>query len=375
MADGMPAIRVKLGADVPALAIAVDAPYRLTGDAREAGAGASLPWTAVEPAPRGFRVGGRTVAGGRLELVPGGDAAFRLRQKVNGADRERSYRGSLRIEKTSDGRLRAVNVVPAEAYVAGVVPNEMPTRWSVEALKAQAVAARSFALAERLVHRADAFDVFDSAQSQVYGGADTETAKTWEATAATRGVVAVYRGPGGARMLLKTYYHSTCGGATCASEIAFGGTTPPPLRGVTCPYCRDSRMFEWKDVEISKREMTEALRASGVPSLRTIDTITHLEIAQADPNGRAVTIRVVDTTGRSLRIDAGEWRLMVGPRRLPSTWFTVRDGGDRFLLQGHGWGHGVGMCQWGAAYLAERGQTGEQILRFYYPGIELTRAY
>jgi stage II sporulation protein D len=376
MAEGIPAIRVKLGDDRPRLAVAVDGPYRLTADGRPVGAVGNLPWTAVEAAPEGFRLQGRTVAAKALELHPlSSGGTFRLRTKAGGADRERSYRGWLRIGRTAAGGLRPVNVVSAEVYVAGVLANELVPRWHLETHKAQAVAARTFAMAERLRRAHDDFDVFDSAQSQVYGGADTETATAWEAVAATRGVVAVYAGPDGRRTLLKTYYHSTCGGATCAAAVAFGGSTPPPLRGVTCPYCRASRLFEWKDVEITKREMTEALRRSGAPALATLQDITHLEVAQADPNGRAIAVRVVDTTGRSLRIAAGEWRLMVGPRRLPSTWFTVRDAGDRFLFDGHGWGHGVGLCQWGAQHLAERGLTGEQILRFYYPGVELTRAY
>lgn len=372
----VPTIRVKLGSDAPAVTLAVDGPYRLMRGEETVASGDRLEWARLE-----LR-GGEIVAGATsfgpppLELHPAQDGTVAVRFPANGKEVERTYRGFVRLVATADGKLQTINVLPMEAYLAGVLPNELFGRWHVEAYKAQAVAARTYALAERNRRLSRAFDVYDSQQSQVYGGEGSETSKSREAVEATCGVVATCRDADGRVRLLLTQYHSTCGGATCPSGAVFGGSTPAPLAGVRCPYCLRSSKFRWTGVVLTKKEIGEALRSRGVPALARLKDVVRVEVAETTSGGRATRIRVTDSGGASLLVDANFWRSALGSLRVPSTWFTVRDEGDRIVLEdGHGFGHGVGLCQFGAEYLASHGMTGEQIVRFYYPGAVLVRAY
>lgn len=373
----VPLVRVRLGEDGPSLAVAAAGPWRLDGPAGKAAAGPDLPWTDV--ALRGGRIVlGNVSAVGPLELSAERAGALWVRQTVGGVVRERCYRGVLRLLATPEGALRAVNVLPMEEYLAGVLANELPRSWHLEAFKAQAVAARTFALAERNQRGRFDFDVYDSTLSQVYGGAGTEAPVSWDAVRATVGVVATCGGPGGKRTLLKTYYHSTCGGGTVAATSVFGGPAPAPLAGgVPCHYCRRSPKYVWPDIVVTKQDLSAVLRARGSPELVRLGPIQRAEVvATTGPDGRAELIRLTDAAGASATLRANAFRGFLGAGRVPSTWFTIVDQGDRIVLTGgRGYGHGVGLCQWGAQYLAQHGLTGEQILRYYYPGVVLAKAY
>jgi stage II sporulation protein D len=373
----VPNIRVRLGEETPSLKVAVDGPYRLTSARGEVATGDSLDWTEIA-FNKGSVSFGQVTEPGPLEIHATCDGGIFVSQTVGGTVRERNYRGSIQIIPTGAGTLRIVNTLPAEHYLAGVLANEMIKSWPVEAYKAQCVAARTFALIERNARLRYDFDVYDSTASQVYGGCGTENQTAWDAVAGTFGIVATYRGAGGKPQLLKTYYCSTCGGMTASAGSVFGGETPPPLAGgVKCDYCRRSPKYRWPDVTLTKKEIGEAMRQSGYTDLVRLGPIARVEVAStAGPGGRAEAIRVIDTAGAAVLIRAGYWRSLVGHTKIFSTWFTLVDKGDRILVtDGRGFGHGVGLCQWGAAYLAERGKTGEEIVRYYYPSAELTRAY
>jgi len=374
----VPLVRVRLGDETPSVQVAVTGPWRLTGPSGEVASGANLEWTDV--AIRDGRVvfGQKAPVAGPLELHAETDGSLWVSQTVGAAQRQRAYRGILRFIPAEGGAICVVNVLSAEAYLAGVLANELPKSWHVEAYKAQAVAARSYALAERNLRTRYDFDVGDSAASQVYGGYSTETRTAWEAVHATWGIVTTYRGAGGKTYLLKAYYHSTCGGETASAGSIFGGPTPPPLAGgVACTYCVRSTKFRWPDVVLTKQEIGDALKRSGDADLARLGPVDQVEVAATNgPGGRAEQIRMADTAGAAVLVQANYWRALVGNGRVPSTWFTLRDQGDRLLVtDGRGYGHGVGLCQWGAEYLAEHGQTGEQILRYYYPTVELLKAY
>jgi len=128
---------------------------------------------------------------------------------------------------------------------------------------------------------------------------------------------------------------------------------------------------------LTKAEIMAAVRRRGSGVLRNLGNVVRVEVAErTGEDGRARRIRLVDETGRSVLVRAADWRIWVGASKVPSTWFWIEDRGDAIaLVRGRGFGHGVGLCQWGAQFLATRGQTGEQILRYYYPGVDLVRAY
>jgi len=374
----VPFVRVHLGDDAPSVMVAVHGPWRLTADSGEVGKGARLDWTTVALKDEQIVFGDSPPVVGAVELTGEHDGTIWVRQTVGGASRERGYRGSVRLAPGAGGTVRVVNTLPLEAYVAGVVANELKKAWNVEAYKAQAIAARTYALQERNTHSRYDADVSDSPSSQVYGGCMTETKTAWEALERTWGIVGTYRGAEGKPTLLRMYYSSTCGGMTASAADAFGGTAPPPLfGGVSCIWCSQSPKYRWPDVVLTKQEIADGLHRSIDPELASLGPVDKVEVAErTGANMRATVIRVVGRSGKSVLIRAGNWRLLVGAGKVPSTWFDIEDAGDHIILKnGHGFGHGVGLCQWGAEYLAERGKTGEEILRYYYPGVELVRAY
>ena len=372
-AKEIPLIRVKLGSDVRSLAVAVAGPYRLQrGDATLA-SGDRLEWTTFDLRGGEVATGSGPLGTPPIEIHPAEDGTLAVRQPVDGKERERAYRGFLRLVATAEGNLQAVNVLPMEAYLAGVLRNELLKSWHLEAYKAQAVAARTYALAERNRRLTQPFDVYDSQQSQVYGGKDTETERAWEAVAVTQGIVAAYRDKEGRLRLLRTFYHSTCGGETCPSGAVFGGETVRPLAGVECAYCCRAKWYRWSGVVLEKKDIADALRQSGVAELRRLGEVQRVEVAATTGAGRATKIRVVDAGGLSILVNADSWRRFIGSMKVPSTWFTIRDDGERIVLEnGHGFGHGVGMCQWGAFGQAKVGRKADEILKYYYPGVEIT---
>ena len=373
-----PLVRVKLGDDASSVAVAVGGPWTLTADSREVASGESLEWTDVTFGNGQIAFGSLATVAGPVELRGKTDGSIWIGQGPADKRRERSYRGTVRIGPTREGALRLINTLPMEDYLAGVVANELLKRWHVEAYKAQAVAARTFALMSHNARTRYDFDVYDSTSSQVYGGRATETTTAWAAVNATWGIVATYIGPDRKRTMLRTYYHSTCGGDTVPSGSVFGGATPPPLAGGTkCTYCRKSTKYQWPEVVLTKQEVTEALSRHGSKDLAGLGPLDRAEVVERSASGgRAQKIRLVGTSGVSVVVSANAWRVLIGARKVPSTWFDLEDRGDRIALtNGRGYGHGVGLCQWGAQFLAERGKTGEEILRYYYPKVELVRAY
>lgn len=371
----MPEIRVKIGKDSPTVRVAVDGPWGLVGAEGNVASGESLDGADVRADGRNLVVDGIATTDGPVELR--GKKAGSLAVQVAGRP-QRRYRGSLRLLPVEGGRVGVVNVLPMESYLAGVLAKELYASWHIEAYEAQVVAARTYALRAHNRRSRYAFDVYDTPMSQVYGGMDAETQKAWQAVRATEGIVATYE-EGGRRRLLPCYYHSTCGGDTVPAGLVFGGKTPPPLRGGTkCTYCRDASRYRWtKDVVLTKAEIRAGLARSGYPALEQLGPLARIEVAaRAGQDGRATRIRVVDAAGRSVLVRAGDWRIWVGAAKVPSTWFWIEDRASKIALtKGRGFGHGVGLCQYGAQFLATHGQTGEQILRYYYPGVKLVRAY
>ena len=210
------------------------------------------------------------------------------------------YRGQIEVAVTGK-KLNAVNAVGLEDYLAGVVPREMPSSWASEALKAQAVAARSYALAHRV--RGQAFDLYADVRSQVYGGIDAEDARATQAISATAGEVLTYGGK-----IADTLFHSTSGGTTISAEEAFG-TAVPYLTGVDDPFSSLSPVHLWGPVAVPDVTMRRGLKlAAPVLGLRLVRA----------PSGR-VTSAVVKTTVGQQTVSGSALRLGAGLR---STWVT-----------------------------------------------------
>jgi stage II sporulation protein D len=213
---------------------------------------------------------------------------------------DRPYRGAIQVDVDS-GKLRAINVVGLEQYLYGVVPSEMPYTWAPEALKAQAVAARSYALATK---RSGAFDVYKDTRSQVYLGLDHEKPSTNAAVDATSGKVLTYDGA-----IAKTYFFSTSGGRTASSQDVWG-TAVPYLVSVPDPYDTISPYHTWGPFAFTGTKLGRMLRLGGaVSDVRTT----------VNSSGRVTTLTAVTPAGER-SMDAAKLRTVL---KLRSTWFTV----------------------------------------------------
>ena len=268
----------------------------------------------------------------------------------------RSYRGNMRITAV-EGRVQVINRVPLNEYLASVLGSEMGPSWPPEALKAQAVVARSYVMARRQASKSRDFDVEASVLSQVYRGIEGEDPRTQAAVRATRNRVLTHEG-----RVIEAFYHSTCGGRT-EDPGAIWTSGASPIRSVEDTYCDISPHFFWTH-RISPRELGRLL---GLPPIQAV------KILSRSPGGRAMRVQFVSGDDRSRTLDGDEVRKLLGYNRLRSTLFRVTADDGVFLFRGGGSGHGVGLCQWGARAQAEEGRDYRTILRHYYPELRLSR--
>ena len=311
--------------------------------------------------------------------------------------KDRCYRGEIQICFSSKRKLSVVNVIDLEEYLRGVVSSEMSHTYPFESLKAQAVAARTKALANLGRHSSDGFDLCNCEHCQVYGGASSEFDSTNRAVEETRGQVLTFQGE-----LANAVYHAVCGGHTENNDDAWSGRPIPYLRGVPdfdadddCPiglplqgknlerYLRKAPLvnclqpqfcaldrFRWVKV-FSRQELEKLITSVG-------------SIKEIKPLARGVSGRI-----KKLQIKGSKGTVTLGPelriRRalggLKSSAFVVDThvGSDglpaTFILWGAGWGHGVGMCQVGATGLAARGRSYQEILKYYYRGCQIQKRW
>ncbi|MDR3706952.1 MAG: SpoIID/LytB domain-containing protein [Capsulimonadaceae bacterium] len=270
-----------------------------------------------------------------------------------------AYRGVLEVSVNSGGALRIVNVIGIEDYLAGVLKPEIGGDAPVEALKAQAVAARTYAVRNLGRLWADGADIDDSNRCQNYMGRSAETPAVLQAVDQTRGEVLIYNGA-----VIDALYCTECGGMT-----AEGPASEPYLRPVATAACaaKPGWTFAISPADFGARLRQDAGDATG--------DITKVEIAKADASGRALQVLVTGRDG-TRTITGIRLRQILGVDNLRSTKFTVKIRDDRALVfTGQGWGHGLGMCQAGAIARASGAnpETYASILADYYPGTQLTK--
>lgn len=293
-----------------------------------------------------------------------------------------SYRGALVITSESEKTISFINVLNVEDYLRGVVPREIGAlnEVEIEAVKAQSVAARTYAYKKMGANQKNKFDLVSTVADQVYGGANAERAVSDMAVAQTKDIIMVYDNE-----IANAYYHSTCGGKTANIEDVWGASAALPyLRSVndTDPsgniYCGESRAFIWEESwsvaqlgKILTRFSTEGnLSAPFKGNLRKV------EVKERFACGRVKSCSIISSGGSFqaggdkvrflLRKDASSYPI------LRSSNFEVENGGGaKIVIKGRGYGHGIGMCQTGAIGRAKAGQDFHQILKAYYSGVTL----
>lgn len=276
------------------------------------------------------------------------------------------------------GRINAINIVDMEEYLRGVIPYEIGQLDSsrFNALKAQAVAARTYAYKHFGSRESLGFDVFADTKDQVYKGLQSATALTDAAVKETRGEVMTYKGE-----FITAYYHSTCGGMSETMDTWEKPNLPylktkTDLRKDGTPWCNESSYSKWErsfsEEELVKLFVQNANEAKAKVS--TFKKIKDIAIKDTLPSGRILTLIVTtDKESFQVRGDKTRWLFKKNGTILPSSFFKVSKEKDQWVIKGKGFGHGVGMCQMGVRARAQAGQSYVEILSHYYPGITLER--
>lgn len=316
----------------------------------------TLRWEAcsVTASEEGLSLGTLRLKEDAVELIPGSSPALWID--------DAQYRGRLRIYRSGKERIRIVNVLTLEDYLASVVDSEMPIAFGREPRKAQCIASRTYAIyqmRQRASH--PQFDLFASEQSQKYLGTKyrNNRGKLWagessdsrEIVKQTAELVCTFEGE-----LFCTYFSAACGGRTnCGTDMFSDAATP--LCGVDCTWCRDSPHYRW------------------TRTLQSADRITLSTIGDSRPliESRPIDRILLSNGTQAMELSANEIRENILANRLLSPMFVVTTSDDETLISGRGHGHGVGMCQWGARGLAETGRSAIEILSYYYPGCEVVR--
>ena len=292
------------------------------------------------------------------------------------------YPGSILFRNTN-GKLDAINSVDVEDYLRGVVPYEIGKLDSsrIEALKAQAVAARTYAYKHFNSRESVGFDVYADTKDQVYKGLESATPLTDAAVKATAGVVMTYGGE-----FIIAYYHSTCGGIT-ETLATWNRADLPYLKSVPDrrpngkPWCDESSYTTWerrfadkKIVKLFKANASEAKATFSSANGADFKKIKSIKIKDKLKSGRIMTLRVETDKGHfDVLTDRTRWLFKKAGTILPSSFFTVKKEGKEWVLTGTGFGHGVGMCQMGVRARAQAGQSYQEILSHYYQGITLEK--
>jgi stage II sporulation protein D len=269
-----------------------------------------------------------------------------------------SLPGEVEVRRGAGG-LDVIHAVAMEDYVAAVVEAEMPLGFPPEALKAQAVAARSFALAKKLeaLSEGRGWHLGSTVLDQVYrAGTDPRARAAAEATAGE--VLAFEHEP------VLAFFHSSCGGRTAGGAEALGRDLPY-LVSVRCGRCEDAPRQRWT-VDVPAAELG---RLAGLPG-----PVTGVQAAARGPSGRVASLALSSGTAR-VALSGADLRQRLGYERLPSLAFEVHGGRRGVVFAGRGAGHGAGLCQWGAAGFARRGKGYREILAHYYPGTDVVRMY
>ncbi len=286
---------------------------------------------------------------------------------------DKSYNGSIQLT-VSDNSINIVNYIDLEDYLNGVISKEMPLgvgTENLEALKALAICARTYAVL-RMLEGKSLYDIFDDTRDQMYGGIDAESPLSDRAVEETKGILLEYdHNPA------LVFYSSTCGGHTAAVQDVFTNEEYPYLLGIKDgnePYCKISSKFEWEESysfeDVVDRLVDAALIKSSKYNFLEIDVnsrfncgrVNELEIILEDEDGEEISVKIFGNDIRDVL------RTGNGKSGLWSNSFHIKLSEDRIVLHGNGYGHGVGLCQWGAIYLSKTGWSYQDILQHYFPG-------
>ena len=358
-----PELRIGLLSGLPEASFRVNVPGVLQESPSEKRISFLSPGNTLRVSLKGGKLtaNGKKISGNSITLRPQEKKPlWEMQTVING----KTYCGGAEI-RLINGTLTVIGLVSAEDYLRCVLPEEMPVDWPEEALKAQAVAARTFALKNRKRHEREGYDLCNSTHCQVYGGIASISPSTDKAVKATFGECLFYKGN-----LIDAVFHSDSGGMTENCKDVWG-TDVPYLRAV-----RESRSETkpW-NVQYSVDEFSGILVKAG----HNVGTVKELKLSKLhvgkgasdrSPSGRVKKLKIVGSKGHA-EVTGNDLRSILG---LKSTLFDVNLNKKTITISGYGWGHGIGLSQWGAKELSSKSSC-KGILSHYYPGTETKKLY
>ncbi|HEY3308640.1 MAG TPA: SpoIID/LytB domain-containing protein [Desulfuromonadaceae bacterium] len=270
------------------------------------------------------------------------------------------YRGLAEVSFGDKGLL-VVNELPLEDYLVGLINCEISSAWPIEAIKAQAVIARSYALNRKQLRHDAVYHLESSVIDQVYDGCLIEDSRARRGVTETAGEVLVFNGA-----IIQAFYHSNCGGKTEAAENIWGASLPY-LKGVDCQYCLTSASSSWEQ-KLTLKQIEEKLRASGF----SVAGISEIKAGVRNNRGRLKNV-VIGSMRGELVVTGEQFRKALGYSVIKSTNFNIKIINKEAVFNGLGNGHGVGLCQWGCKQRAQDGFSYDEILSYYYPGTTINQ--
>ena len=353
--EKIPVLRVLLINDTREAQLAINGSYQITGSLTNIiDQGQGLQKSKIFITNGCVNIGNKQYNNSEIRITGLRDGAIELNNV--------RYRGEIRIVQQFNNKFSVIEEIDLESFISGVLGSEMPPAWNEEALRAQAVTARTYVMYKKKVRGNEVYhlDMLDLA----YRGMSSESPRLNKIVQDTKGVVMVYNWN-----IFPAYFHSTCGGHTEDVRSVFGKDSIPPLSGVMCNYCNNSKYSRWS-TDINKSEIERRLGDAKV----YVSNIYSIKATNLGAGKHGSRVEIVSANG-SKEMNANDFRLMVGPNYLYSTAFDSKNNGKSITFSGRGWGHGVGLCQYGAQAMAEKGFQWTDILKHYYPKIELVRVY
>lgn len=311
----------------------------------------------IIPSLKGVLINNKTTASDSVRIEATGVNFFNIGS--------RNFRGTLRVIKTGNF-LQVINHIPLELYITGLINSEIASSWPKESIKAQAVAARTYALNQieqtRQKNPSANYDIKSTVMDQVYAGAHLEDIKSYDTVKNTSGEILKQNGK-----TLPAFYHSCCGGRTEYAHNVWGDSLETPA--IEDKFCDGSPKRGWF-LKLSENEFKKTLASNNI-KIKKISSITTVPFIDSP----RISILLIETDDDIVEIKATKLRQILGYMVFRSTWFEAEKKGPDIIFKGRGYGHGVGMCQWGAKGMAEAGHSYKEILEFYYPGSEIVKAY
>ena len=345
-------VRVAILKDAKTFTLSVRGKYKIidptTG--QELNSGRRLRKSVVTATPNGIMIADQIYLVDRLRILAQKDVSLYNKEK------RLRYRGQIDIVRDKKNKFLVINSLNIEDYVKGVLYHEVPHYWPLTAIKAQAVATRTYAAYQLSMRKKEPYDVTSDIYSQVYGGRSAERYRPKIAVNRTRGQVLTFNGA-----ILPAYFHSTCGGHT-ENVGALWEHDLSPLHGVKCGFCVSSPHYRWTK-NFRSKDIQDKLNANGFK----IGLIKKIEVLKKTNSGRVKSLKITTRDGKLATITGVRFREIIGPNTLKSNYYDIEMKGYYFDLIGRGWGHGVGMCQWGVYQMAKKRYKYTSILKHYYP--------